>query len=232
MRTLETRIFNCKDEELPAICKNAGLCLRRDLLDFTAFSPVFNENYIDEFEKKINLVDELVCSKTETNELKNITRRLHETMDSLVEPTAKIRNCLFVTKKTIGLSAKDFGLAMLSRKISDRNAEGTRKNLLHAITFLENHREQLATAGFNDDIIEQFRDALSSITEDNERQINIVRKRKAIVQKNMPVLNDLYAQLTYILNTGKAVYKGVNIMKYKEYSINSLKKSVRRQIGK
>jgi hypothetical protein len=228
MRISETRDFNCKDEELPAICRNAGLCLKRDLTDFTAFSSAFNENYVNEFEKKVNLVDELVCPKTETNELKKIIRRLYETMDSLVDPIAKIRGYLFLMKKTGEVPAKDFGLAMLSRKISDRNAKDTHHNVLHAIAFLEKYKEQLVSMGFNDDIIDLFKDAASSIMEDNQLQFNIISKRKAIVQNNLSALNSLYAQLMHILNTGKSIYKGVNIMKYKEYSFTSLRKNVRR----
>ncbi|MDR2382360.1 MAG: hypothetical protein LBD76_00530 [Prevotellaceae bacterium] len=228
MERLKNRDYKCKDEELPAICRNAMICLKRDLTDFTAFSSLFNETYIAEFEKKIDFVDELVCPKTETNELKKITKRLYETMDSLIDPIAKIRNCLLLAKKNVGVSAKDFGLAMLSRKISDRNAEGTRQNLLLVITFLEKYRVQLHSVGFSDSIIDQFNDAVSSITDDNQLHFDIVSKRKAIVQTNTPVLNSLHAQLMEVLNVGKYLYKGVNNPKYKEYSFCSLKKNIRR----
>jgi hypothetical protein len=64
-----TRSYNCKDEELPVVCRYALSCVRRDLSDFTAFSPVFNEDYLNGFQTKINLVDELVSPKIETDEL-------------------------------------------------------------------------------------------------------------------------------------------------------------------
>ncbi|MDR0724387.1 MAG: hypothetical protein LBF59_00065 [Prevotellaceae bacterium] len=228
MNKLKIRDYKCKDEELPAICRNAVMCLKRDLTDFTAFSPVFNEKYIAEFEEKINLVGEFVCPKTEINELKKITKRLYETMDSLIDPIAKIRGYLLMAQKDTGVSAKDLGLAILSRKISDRNAEGTRQNLLRIIGFLEKYRTQLYAVGFNDSIIEQFKDAVYSITDDNQLHFNIVSKRKAIVQANVPVMNSLYAQLTDILNAGKFLYKGVDTLKYKEYSFSSQKKYARR----
>ncbi|MDR2383784.1 MAG: hypothetical protein LBD76_07895 [Prevotellaceae bacterium] len=227
--TIETRNYNFKDEELPVICRNAALCLKRDLADFAAFSKVFNDDYVNKFEEKINFVDELVYPKTETNELKEITKRLYETMDSLIDPIAKIRNYLLLAKKTTGgVTAKDIGLAMLSRKISDRDAKGTCQNLLLIIAFLEKYREQLYTVGFSDDIIEQFNDAVSSITEKNRLQSNITGKRKAIVQTNVSVLNNLYTQLMDVLNIGKSLYRGVNSFKFKEYSLSSLKKGIRR----
>jgi hypothetical protein len=63
MKEIETRSYNCKDEELPVICRNALSYLKRDYEDFSAFSPVFNEGYITDFSGKIDLVDELVSPK-------------------------------------------------------------------------------------------------------------------------------------------------------------------------
>ncbi|MDR1581768.1 MAG: hypothetical protein LBS55_00670 [Prevotellaceae bacterium] len=227
MKTSETRNYNCKDEELPTICRNALFCLKRDLADFAAFSPVFSEDYVNTFTDKINRIDELVLPKTETDELKKITKRLYLTMDNLLEPIAKIRGYLFLAKDTVGTSAKDFGLSVLNRKIANRDSEGVRQNLLIVNSFLEKYREQLVAVGFSDAIIEQFNVAVSSITDDNQLQFNIVSKRKIIVQDNISALNDLYAQLMNILNIGKSLYKNTNPLKSKEYTYNSLKKSVR-----
>jgi hypothetical protein len=137
MKTLGERNYKCKNEELPVICKNALACLKRDLADFTAFSPLFNEEYVNKFEKKINLIDELVLPKTETDELKKITKRLYQTMDSLLNPIAKIRGYLLLAKDSVEVTPKNFGLSPLSRKISDRDAEGARQNLLLVNSFLK-----------------------------------------------------------------------------------------------
>jgi hypothetical protein len=228
IETSEVRKYKCKDEELPSLCRNALHCYKRDLPDFTALSPAFNDDHVNEFEAKINMVEELVLPQVEANELKQITRRLYETMDSLLDPIARIRGYLLLAKDTIEVSAKDFGLAMLSRKISDRNAEGTHKNLLFVISMLEKYREPLIEAGFSDTTIEQFNDAVSSITDDNRLQFDIISKRKKIVQTNLSILNDLYAQLKNILTTGRLLYKKTNPVKYREYTFGVLRKNIRR----
>jgi hypothetical protein len=228
METSEVRSYKCKDEELPVICRNALYCYKRDLPDFTAFSPIFNGDHVNKFEEKINVVDELVLPQMETIELKKITRRLYETMDSLLDPITRIRGYLLLAKDTVGVSAKDFGLALLGRKISDRDAEGTRKDLLLVISLLEKYREPLIEVGFSDTTIEQFNDAVSSITDDNRLQFDIISKRKEIVRTNLSILNDLYAQLKDILNAGKLLYKKTNPVKYREYTFSALRKSVRR----
>jgi hypothetical protein len=227
MEKENARNYKCKDEELPVVCRNASLYLRRDSADFFAFSPVFNDDYLNAFDAKINLVDELVSPKTETDELKKITKRLYLTMDSLLDPIAKIRGYLRMAKDATGMSAKDFGLTSLSQKIAARDAEGVRQNLLLVVSFLKKYREQLVAVGLNEAVIEQFAAAVPSITEDNKRQFEIVNKRKTIVQKNLKTLNDLYKQLTDVLSIGKSLYKNTDPAKAKEYVFGSLMKTVR-----
>ena len=228
MSTLEQRSYRCKDEELSVVCRNALICIKRDLADFTAFSPIFNEDYLSRFDEKINLVDELVSPKTETVELKKITKRLYQTIDGLLEPAGKIRGYLLLTKKSINISAKDFGLTSLRLKIVTKDAEGVRQNLLLVISSLKKYQEPLTAAGLSEELIGQLESAVTSITDDNRQQFEIVSKRKSIVQKNLKVLNELYEQLTEILNVGKLLYKSNNSMKAQEYTFNSLMKSVRK----
>jgi hypothetical protein len=225
METSETRNYNCKDEELLAICRNALLCLKRDFADFKAFAPTFNGEYLSGFERKINAVNDLLAPKNETAELKVIAKRLAETMDSLIDPIARLKGYVVLLKDTIHLSTKDFGLAMLGRKISDRDAEGTLQSLLTVAGYLEQHRKQLSAAGFHCSFMEQFNNAVISITNDYEMQCNIIGKRKCIVQENLHVLNGLYAQLMDIINTGRLLYKNVNNTKFKGYSLSVLRRT-------
>jgi hypothetical protein len=227
MKTLRMRNYNCKDEELSVICRYALSYLQRDLADFAAFSPVFNESYVENFAEKINLIDELVSPKLETDELKKITARLYNTMDSLVDSVNKIRAYLRLAKGSVGVSAKNFGLTLLTQKISARDAEGVHQNLLVVVSYLKKYEDALAAAGLDMAIIEQLSNAGSSITDDNQLQFDIVSRRKATVQKNLAVLNNLYNQLTDLLSIGKSLYKTADPQKSKEYVFNSLKKSVR-----
>jgi hypothetical protein len=227
MTTLEGRNYNCKNEELHMICSFTLSDIRRDFDDFANFSPLFNTIYVDEFSRKIDLAYELVSPKMETEELKKITAHLYGTMNDLVDPLVKLRNYLQLGKDTIGISAKDFGLSLLSRKINSKDAEGVHQNLLLVNAHIQKYWNQLKAVGFPDAIAEQFKNAVVSIREDNENQFTIISKRKAIVQNNQKSLNELFSQLTEILNTGKALYKHTNPAKAKEYMFNSLLKNVR-----
>jgi hypothetical protein len=227
MTAIEIRNYNCKNEELPMICRYTLSCVRRDLDDFVNFSPLFNATYVDEFSRKIDIVEELTSPKMETEEMKKITAHLYGTMNDLVDPLNKLRNYLQLGKETIGVSAKDFGLSMLSRKINSKDAEGVHQNLLLVNAHIQKYWNQLKAVGLPDAIAEQFKSAVVSVREDNEKQFTIISKRKEIVQNNQKSFNELYAQLTEILNTGKALYKHTNPTKANEYIFNSLLKNVR-----
>lgn len=49
MTTNSARSYNCKDEELPIVCKFAVFSLKHNLADFTAYSPRFNQAYASGF---------------------------------------------------------------------------------------------------------------------------------------------------------------------------------------
>jgi hypothetical protein len=222
------RGYKCKDEELIGICRNVRSVLSRDFTDFSEYSPaIFDAVYLENFGVKIDSVDELMRPKIETDELKKITKRLYKTMDDLVEPLVKIRGYLRLTKNTVGLSAKDFGITLLLQRIKSKDAEGVRQNLLVVTTFLDKYRDALIAVGLNEAIFEQFKAAVTAITDDNNRQFEIISKRKTIVQNNLNVLNDLYSQLSDILNIGKFLYRGKDTLKVKEYTFSFLIKSVR-----
>ena len=129
MTTTKQRSYNCKDEELPVICKFAVFSLKRDLADFKAFSPKFNDVYVTGFETKIASVSEVVMPGSETLELKNITARLYATMDGLVDPINRISGYLKLAQPGLKITATDFGLTQLRKGIYAKNAEGVINNL-------------------------------------------------------------------------------------------------------
>jgi hypothetical protein len=226
MTTSKERSYNCKDEELTVICRNAFGSFSRDKKDFFNFSSIFNEDYANNFYIQIGLAEELVSPIMETEELKKITQNLYQTMGNVGTSAAKTRTYLQLAKDTIGVSPKDFGLSPLSQKINNRDAEGVLKNLVLVNSHIQKYGEQLKAVGFPDSLADELKNAAASIQKDNQRQYEIFTKRKAIVQSNRKSLNELYGQLIEILNVGKTLYK-TDPVKVKEYTYNSLLKSVR-----
>jgi hypothetical protein len=70
----------------------------------------------------------------------------------------------------------------------------------------------LTAVGLSDGSVTQLAAAVASITEDNQKQFDIISKRKAIVQNNSHTLNDLNQDLADILNIGKALYRNTDAL--------------------
>jgi len=228
MATNQSRDYNCKDEELPVICRFAAFSLKRDLAEFTAFSPKFNEAYAAGFETKIAAVSEVVEPKSETLELKTITGRLYGTLDGLIDPINRLSGYIALAKASLTISSADFGLTQLRKSINTRDAEGAMKNLHTVNANITKFNVILSAQGLTEELSNLFVTAAASIATDKQRQYEIVSNRKTIVQNNLALFNALFDQLSEICTVGKVLYKTTNAVKLQEYTFNDLKKRVRR----
>ena len=94
----------------PSFCGFVAFSLKRDLPDFSEYSPQFNEAYLAGYETKIDIVQELVQPKSETTEIKLITERIYATLDGLTPPINYISGYLDLAENTVPISATDFGI--------------------------------------------------------------------------------------------------------------------------
>jgi hypothetical protein len=222
-----TRKYDCKIEEVPVIGGFILFPLRRDIDDFSAFLPkVFSNDYVVNLERKIDEVKNLLNPQSETVELKDVTIHLHLTMDGLIEPADKVAGYIKFTKGAVPISVKDFGLTALKQRIHSKDAEGALKNLRTVIDNIEKYRPQLVEQRLDDNTVARFTTALTAIETDNQRQFEIITKRKAIVENNVTLINDLYKTIIEVCNVGKTIYKGKDDLKVKDYTFRELKKKV------
>jgi hypothetical protein len=227
MSTNQTRNYNCKDEELPVIGRYVSFSLKRDLPDFSGYSPRFNGEYVASFDAKITAVTDLVSPKSETVERKAITGRLYASIAGLADPVNRLEGYIKLAKDSIPISIADFGITLLRRKMNIRDTEGTLQNLRIVEANILKYREQLLTEGLTDDLTVRFEQASASIAADNQKQYEIQSARKELVQNNLHVLNDFFRQLTEICDIGKILYKKTAPEKVQEYTFLYLRKQVR-----
>ena len=220
------RLYNCKDEELPVIGGYVLTNLRRDQAKFLEFSPKYSDEGLNELEKEINNVAELVNPKSETVELKQITVRLYANMDDVFDKAKYIEGYLTLAKDTIPISAKDFGLTALKLRTKAYDAEGSLHQLRLVNTNIDKYRVPLTAQGMSDELAVSLVTAVASISDDNQKQYEIVNNRKAIVQDNIGMLNQLYQNIMLICSNGKILFRG-DAAKLKGYTFAQLKKSVR-----
>ena len=113
------------------------------------------------------------------------------------------------------------------KSIAARDAEAA-IDCLHTVNAnITKYKSQLTAMGLNEAMIADFADASKAIADDNQLQYTLLKTRKDIVQKNIGMLNSLYAQLTEILRVGKILYSDCNTVKAKQYTFAELKRNVR-----
>lgn len=221
------RSFNCKNEELPIICRFNVYNLKRDQSDFETYSPVFADPFASDYQTMIDEVTELVQPKTEIAAQKVITDRLHGTIDSLVQPINYLSGYINMCNGELKITPESYGLAALKKGIRSKDPEGVMQNLNLVIRNNNKYTDVLATKGFKPELAARFTDAAASIAADKQAQYEIISNRKLIVQNNMNMLNALNDRLLLVLSTGKTLYADNDKAKAKEYTFTQLLKQVR-----
>lgn len=228
MGKTKLRNYNCKDEELAPICRNTGISLVRDYPHYTGYSPKFDEVYLNSFEEKTAAISELVEPKSETLEKKLITRRLYANLDGLLEPIRWTIGYIDLLEKPSKITAADAGLVYLRECVQNRDVEGALKGLRTVNTILLKYKDDLAVKGLTEERRRIFADAIAPLSADKLRQYEITSNRRIIVQKNLDLLNDLYAQLTEIHKIGKMLFRKKDPVKTKDYTFTYLMSQVRK----
>ncbi|MDR2928149.1 MAG: hypothetical protein LBV41_08130 [Cytophagaceae bacterium] len=220
------RLYKCKNEELPIIAAYVLYGIKRDLSDFQAYSPIFDDKYIVDFNRKIIAANELVNPRVEMEDSKAATERLHIGMDALIVPANRLAGYVEFARKEIQITPTGFGITALKKRIKARDAEGVLQNLRLVNANIQKYKTQLEPYGLTQEMIGLFTKGISIISAENQLQYETTENRRATVQANMNILNDLYLQITVICKTGKILYPN-NVVKLSEYTFIKLMQKVR-----
>jgi len=228
MENNSNREFNCKNEELPVVCRFVGLSLERDMTTFTTYSPIFDAAYLEGYRAKILAAEELIAPKSETVELKLITEHSYATLDGLIGPINYLEGYISLAGKKVPITAADFGLAQLRKSCRSRDVEHVLASLRTVNGNIKKYKTELTAKGLTDELAAKFSDALLVLADDSDKRYKLVSNRAALVQSNMEQLNELNAQLVEICDIGKILFKQTDKAKLKDYTFTQLMKKVRR----
>ena len=245
------RKYKCKNEELVVICDYVQSSFTRDLAEFTAFAPKFNQQYLTDFKNKNEAMNQVIFPQEKTKELKLLTARLYANMDKLLAPLDHLEGYVKLAAseslkpieqddeddddveveendpQTLPFTPADFGITTLRQKLRRKDAEGVLKGLQLINSNIEKNSELLIKQGLSTTIINQFKAAFPEIDTDNQKQYEIVSKRRLLTDENIKLLNALYDQMMEICQIGKVLYKSTQKVKLPDYTFSYLIKKVR-----
>lgn len=220
------RLFPCRIEELPVICAFILDSARNDLEDFNNFSTVFTTDFLDKIDEKIEICKEVSMAEIITKELKAATEKLTEIYSGLRVPLNKLEGYLNLSEESLDIAVKDFGLKAVRDNITSGNVEGLLKAMSTTLSATKRNRKVLESMGMSQILIDEIEISVSKIDELNLLQNQLMSKRSRLSNENVAVFNELWESVQPILKTAQAIYRGVDPVKLKDYTISHLLKKV------
>jgi hypothetical protein len=220
------KLFQCKFEELPTIGEFAVGSARRDIADFSGFSPVFTPSALDEIEGKIAACKEKVRSWTVTRELKSTTEKLNAVTRGLRVKLNALEGYMKLASGELDISIADTGVSVVRRAIARGNTEGVIAGVTNMLVAVKRNIKTLEPKGLKSDLIDGIAATTQEINALNVRQNELESERNRLTEENIEMFNGLWKALSPVFETGRALYRGVNEAKLKDYTVAQLVKRV------
>ena len=224
---MEIKKYWCKTEEVPVVARYVLNSLRVDLTDFRNFSSMYSEELITSVEAQKNVCSELIKTSAITGQLKLITQQLNEKANTLRISLNPLEGYLILGSKELDIQVADFELKRIRKNIASGNMEGVIQDVTTLISNLKRNGTALANVGMNAQIIDDLQAIAANIRVLNEAQHLKESERSRMLDSNQKEFNKMWKMITMITKSAQAIYRGVNNVKLKEYTISNLIKKAK-----
>jgi len=225
---MEEKKFNCAAEQLPIALRMALTSLKVDWADFQNFAPtVFNDAFVVETDAKIVSFEQLTkASDVQKHQKVITTQSLPATLKDLQVSLNPIEGYLKLAAGALDISVDDFGLGKVRDAMHSKDVAAIVSTGNSFVLHLKRNEATLTAKGMKQDIIEALVDKISQIATLKNTQNDLKNKTGRVTQSNIGAANELWDTLKTITDTGTALYKGVDAVKLKEYTVSSILKRI------
>jgi hypothetical protein len=220
------KIFPCKFEDLPVIGEFVVGSARRDMADFSGFSPVFTPVALDEIEGKIAACKEKVRSWVVVRELKSTTDKLTTVTNGLRIRLNVLEGYVKLASGELDIHVTDTGIREVRNAIHRGNTEGVIAGVTNMLATVNRNMKALEAKGLKSTLLDDIAAVTREINALNVRQSELESERNHLTEENVELFNGLWKALLPVLETGKALYRGVNGAKLKDYTMTQLVKQI------
>lgn len=228
---MEEKKFNCKAEDIPVLAGFALKSLEIDWDKFVAYSPVFTPQFIADVKTQQTECYALTKSTDILKLQKVVTTKITEKSNELRLTLNPLEGYLKLALKDLDIQLNDFGLAKIRSAISKGYVETLLSEGRTLVTVLKRNEDVLVAKGMKPELLDTLASQILEIEELNTHQNGKKNERSRVASDNMKVFNGLYDSLNIILNAGRAIFRGVDEVKLKEYTMSALVKRVHSESG-
>jgi hypothetical protein len=218
--------FNFRLEDLPVLTSFVLTSFENDKADFTRFSPVFNETFISTLKAKQKLCQELVTPAEVVKQQKAITSALQEKCNGLRQDLNLAEGYIRLAGSGYDIQTGDAGIKEIRSAISRGNVEGILSKTKSLQNGLKRNEVVLKEKGMKKELTDKITDELNGISDLNSQQNELKNKRSRVADENSILFGELWDMLSNVLDVGKAMYRGNNDIKLREYTMSQLKNRV------
>lgn len=221
------RVYKCKWEELPVIAGFLVNSMEADLADFSALSPVFDAAYVTALREKRDAVLALARPQYKTGQLKKVSATLSQQEKALRPMLNRMEGYVRLASGELDVHAQDFGFKALRHNIDQGNDEGVLTQIKTVLQNANRNFVALHGKGMQQSDVDALVAAFETIDTLNNRQNSLMNERSALAVQNVEQGNALWAVLLEVMQTGKALYRGIDDERLKQYTFTALLKRVR-----
>jgi hypothetical protein len=218
--------FNCKAEEVTAIAGFVAVSLDEDFTDFQDFSPDYTPDYKQKLIAKRQVCLELEKSDISIQLLKKVTGTLVAEEQKLRLPLNKVEGYLSRGAESLDIAPDNFGIHDVRSAISRGNDEGIIANLKKLLSNVTRNQTVLEANGLKQEVVATLAASCNTIDELNNQQNKLANQRNANTDANLDQYNELWDITNAVLSDARAIYKGVDEVKLKKYTLSLLIKRV------
>lgn len=228
---MEKRKFSFKIEELVVIAAVILESVRKDIADFMAFSSVFTVEFLDAIDEKIEACKTLINSSSIAKELKLITEDVYKKSDAFRSKFNALEVYFKYAVGQIDIQVSDTGIKAARLNISRGNTEGVVSDARKVLANAKKNRAALEAKGMKPEFLVAFEAEINEVEVLNNKQITLKNEMLRQTDTNMGTYNDLWSDISIITDAAKAIYRGVDDVKLKNYNISLLRKRINAEGG-
>jgi len=220
--------FNYPAKQLPIALRMALTSLKVDWADFQNFAPtVFTDAFVTAAEAKVVSFEQQTKAIDVQKHQKVITTQsLPATLKDLQVSLNPIEGYLKLATGTLDISVDDFGLGKVRDAMHSKDVAAIVSAGNSFVLHLKRNEAALTAKGMKPGTIEAMADKVAEIETLKGIQNELKNRTGRVTQSNIEVANDLWETLKTITDTGTALYKGVDAVKLKEYTLTAILKRI------
>ncbi len=228
---MEKRKFSFKMEELVVIAAVILASVRKDIADFAAFSSVFTLEFLDAIDAKIENCKNLISASDIAKELKMVTKSVNDKSVALRTKLNALETYFKYASDELDVQVADAGIKPTRENISSGNTEGVVKSARTVLAVAKRNQVKLQDKGMKPEFLTAFEAEINEIEQLNNQQVTLKSEISRQADANMGIYNDLWSEISKITDAAKAVYRGVDDVKLKNYNISLLRKRINAEGG-